>query len=72
MRSTIKKTKKSRDALASTSKEKRKIITEKDIRNRAFEIFQEDRSSSFSELDNWYYAERELSGYYMYSTTNKK
>ena len=52
MRSTIKKTKKNRDALASTSKEKRKIISEKDIRNRAFEIFQEDRSSSFNELDN--------------------
>jgi flagellar biosynthesis chaperone FliJ len=64
MRSTIKKTKKSRDALASTSQEKRKIISEKDIRYRAFEIFQEDHSSSFSELDNWYYAERELSGYY--------
>jgi hypothetical protein len=64
MRSTIKKTKKCRDALASTSKEKRKIISEKDIRYRAFEIFQEDRGSSFNELDNWFYAERELSGYY--------
>jgi hypothetical protein len=64
MRYPIKKTKKSRDALASSSKEKRKIISEKEIRNRAFEIFQEDRSSSFNELDNWFYAERELSGYY--------
>jgi hypothetical protein len=64
MRRTIKKTKKCRDALASTSKEKRKIIAEKDIRDRAFEIFQEDHSSSFNELDNWFYAERELSGYY--------
>jgi hypothetical protein len=64
MRSTIKKIKKSRDALESTAKEKRKIISEKDIRNRAFEIFQEDHSSSFNELDNWFYAERELKGYY--------
>ena len=63
MRNTFKKAKKRRDALASTSKEKRKIISEKDIRNRAFEIFQEDHSSPFNELDNWFYAERELSGY---------
>jgi len=58
------KTKKSRDALTSTSKETKKIISEEDIRNRAFEIFQENDKPSFSELDNWYYAERELSGYY--------
>ena len=64
MGNTINKTKKSRDALTSTSKETKKIISEEDIRNRAFEIFQENDSSSFNELDNWYYAERELSGYY--------
>ena len=60
----IKKTKKSIDALTSTSKETKKIISEEDIRNRAFEIFQENDVPSSNELDNWYYAERELSGYY--------
>ena len=60
----INKTKKSRPALTSTSKETKKIISEEDIRNRAFEIYQEDTNSSSNELDNWYYAERELNGYY--------
>jgi hypothetical protein len=59
------KTKKSRDALTSTSKETKKIITEEDIRKRAFEIFQENDDTSSNELDNWYYAERELTGYYL-------
>jgi len=56
--------KKSRVTLTSTSKETKKIISEEAIRNRAFEIFQENDNSSSNELDNWYYAERELSGYY--------
>jgi len=60
----IKITKKSRVALTSTSKETKKIISEEDIRKRAFEIFQENDVPSSNELDNWYYAERELSGYY--------
>ena len=60
----INKTKKSRPALTSKSKETKKIISEEAIRNRAFEIYQEDTSSSFNELDNWYYAERELNGHY--------
>jgi len=60
----INKTKKFQPALASTSKETKKIISEEDIRNRAFEIYQEDANSSSNELDNWYYAERELNGYY--------
>ena len=64
MVNTINKTKKSRDALASISKETKKIISEEDIRNRAFEVFQENDDPSFNELDNWYYAERELNGYY--------
>ncbi len=64
MENTINKTKKSRHALISTSKETKKIISEEDIRNRAFEIYQEDVESSSNELDNWYYAERELNGYY--------
>ena len=60
----IKITKKSRDALKSTFKETKKAISEEDIRNRAFEVFQENDVSSSNELDNWYYAERELNGYY--------
>jgi hypothetical protein len=64
MGNTINKTKKSRDALKSTSEETEKIISEEDIRGRAFEIFQENDNPSSNELDNWYYAERELTGYY--------
>jgi hypothetical protein len=65
MINTINKIKKSRDALTSTSKETKKIISEDDIRKRAFEIFQENDNTSSNELDNWYYAERELTGYYL-------
>jgi hypothetical protein len=64
MGKTINKIKKSRDALISASKETKKIISEEDIRKRAFEIFQENDNPSSNELDNWYYAERELNGYY--------
>jgi hypothetical protein len=65
MGNTINKTKKSREALTLTSKETKKIISEEDIRNRAFEIYQENDNSSSNELDNWFYAERELNGYYL-------
>jgi hypothetical protein len=61
----INKTKKSRDALVSTYKETKRIISREDIRNRAYEIFQENDNTSSNELDNWYYAERELTGYYL-------
>jgi hypothetical protein len=64
MGKTINKIKKSGDALISASKETKKIISEEDIRKRAFEIFQENDNPSSNELDNWYYAERELNGYY--------
>jgi hypothetical protein len=43
---------------------KKKIISHEDIRNRAFELYQEDANPSSNELDNWYYNERELNGYY--------
>ena len=65
MGNTISKTKKSTNTLTSTTKETKKIISEEDIRQRAFEIYQENVNSSSSELDNWYYAKRELSGYYL-------
>ena len=60
----INKTKRSQQILTSTSKETKKIFYEEDITKRAFEIYQEDVNSSSNELDNWYYAERELNGYY--------
>ena len=65
MGNTISKTKKSRNTLTSTPIETKKIISEEDIRNRAFEIYQENDNYSSSELDNWFYAERELNGYYL-------
>ena len=65
MKYPVNEVKKSRTALTSTCKKKEKIISEADVRNRAFEIYQENDKSSFSELDNWFYAERELSGYYL-------
>jgi hypothetical protein len=64
MRNTISKTKKSRDALALKSVVTKKIISEEDIRNRAFEIYMENKNSSSTAQDNWNYAERELRGYY--------
>lgn len=65
MGNTINKTKKIRVVLTSTSKETRKIISEEDIRKRAYEIFKENDDPSSNELDNWYYAERELTGFYL-------
>ncbi len=65
MGNTIIKTKRSKAAHTSTSKETKKIISKEDIRKRAFEIYQESDNSSSNELDNWFYAERELNGYYL-------
>lgn len=75
MINTIKKTKKSSNARPTTSdqgkqkttrlaKETKKIISEEDIRRRAFEIYQENGQQSSNDLDNWFYAKRELEGYY--------
>lgn len=64
MKNTISKTKKSRDVVASKSNETKRIISVEDIRKRAFEIYLENKNSSSTELDNWFYAERELRGYY--------
>jgi isocitrate dehydrogenase len=57
-------TKKSKETLTSATKGTIRMITEEDIRKRAFEIYKENRNSSFNEKDNWFYAERELKGYY--------
>lgn len=64
MRYKISKTKRSKDALVSKSKETKKIISEEAIRTRAFDIYLENTNSSSTEQDNWFYAERELNGYY--------
>jgi hypothetical protein len=56
-------TKKSKETLTLKTKETKLIITEEDIRKRAFEIYN-NSEGSFNEKDNWFYAERELNGYY--------
>jgi hypothetical protein len=40
---------------------KGQMISEEDIRNRAFEIFRENSNDYNSELEDWFRAERELS-----------
>lgn len=64
MEKPIKRRMKSRDFMASPVKETKKIISEEDIRKRAYEVFQDIDNPSSNALDNWYYAERELKGYY--------
>ncbi len=44
----------------SKSKKTKKIISEEDIRNRAFEIYLDNRNSPSSEQDHWLHAESEL------------
>ena len=70
MVNTINKTKKSREAFRSTSLESKKKISEENICNRAFKGYLENDNSSLNKLINRFYAERELSGYYMYCITN--
>lgn len=65
MRNTTDKRKKGRDVPTSTIKAAKRIISEADIRTRAFEIYQENNNPSFNAQDNWLYAERELNGYYL-------
>jgi hypothetical protein len=64
MENTINKPKKNRVAVHTKSKETKKSISKEDIRNRAYEIYHENITTNSNELDNWLFAERELSGYY--------
>lgn len=64
MENTVGKTKQSKVAMNSKSKETKKKISEEDIRSRAFEIYLKNDNSSSTEQDNWLYAEKELSGYH--------
>jgi len=57
------KTKNSREIRSSKPKETIKMVSEEDIRRRAYEIYLENGDSPFDELDNWLCAERELMGY---------
>lgn len=70
MEITFTKTKKNRDDLTSKSKETNKIISGENIRNREFEVYLNNDNSSFNKQTNRFYAERELSGHYMYSISN--
>ena len=38
----------------------KRIVSEEDIRRRAYEIYLENRDTQFDDLDNWLCAEREL------------
>jgi hypothetical protein len=70
MENTITKTKRSRDDLTSKSEGTKKIISEENIPHRAFVVYLENKNTSLNKLNNQFYAERDLSGYYMYSITN--
>ena len=62
MENTIVKTTKSRAVRSEKSKKMQKMISEEDIRIRAFEIYKENGFTTQNELDNWFRAERELKG----------
>ncbi len=62
MEKSIAKTRKSREVRSEKSGKIRKIISEEDIRQRAFEIYQKDDRVSHNEFDDWFRAERELKG----------
>jgi len=64
MENLIVKTTKSREVHSAKSRKIRKVISEEDIRRRAFEIYQQNGVTSHSDLDDWLRAERELNGYY--------
>jgi len=40
-----------------------KVVTDEDIRRRAFEIYEEQDGSTHNDLDDWLRAERELRGF---------
>jgi len=70
MKITFTKTKKSRDDLTSKPKETNNIIPGENFLNRESEVNLNNDNSSLNKLNNQFYAERELSGNYMYSNSN--
>ena len=57
------KTKKRREVRNSKPVETKRIVTEEDIRRRAYEIYLENGDAPFDEMDNWLCAERDLREY---------
>jgi hypothetical protein len=57
------KTKKRREIRNSKPQEVKRVITDEDIRRRAYEIYLENGDAPYDEMDNWLCAERELRGY---------
>jgi hypothetical protein len=57
--SDVKTRKKRESGTVKTGKVKR-IVSDEDIRKRAYEIYLQNGVTSHNELDNWYKAEREL------------
>ncbi len=70
MEITFAKTKKRRDDLTSKSKETNNIFSGENISNKESEVNLNKDNSSLNKLNNQFYAERELSGNYMYSISN--
>jgi hypothetical protein len=60
MGNVISKTAKSLVARTPKPAKGKNIISEEDIRRRAFEIYQGNGGGSHNELDDWFRAEREL------------
>lgn len=56
------KTRRRKEVRNSEPHEIKRIVSEDDIRRRAFEIYLENRDTQFDDLDNWLCAERELKG----------
>jgi hypothetical protein len=62
MENLIVKTRRRREVRNSEPHEIKRIVSEEDIRRRAYEISLENRDTQFDDLDNWLCAERELKG----------
>lgn len=62
MENLIVKTRKRREVRNSEPHEIKRIVSEEDIRRRAYDIYLENRDTQFDDLDNWLCAERELKG----------
>ena len=54
------KTSRRKEVRNSVPHEIKRIVSEEDIRRRAYEIYLENRDTQFDDMDNWLCAEREL------------
>lgn len=57
------KIKKGRERTGIKPGKTKKVISDEEIRRRAFEIFQQNDVTYHNDLDDWFRAERELSGF---------